>query len=187
MYNSSANNNLNYILNNSVPFNQNLYPDNFNNQIQNFPNGFNNNSYQNNNFAHTNNNINPYSNSANFAPNFIPNGESNNNFSPMMDNNNNYTAANNNMILNANQAIGDLYNPNPQNLPQNLNNSYAPSTLLNNLANNALQLNNLNNQSGNLFDNFGSDDKKKKPVNDEYKKSLLEQIEIRRRTNIFHY
>lgn len=196
---------------NPVPFNQNPYQDNLimnsNGQFQNYANGLNNNAYQNNNYAPINNNNNiPYSNPGNFASNNIPNGISNNNYAGMDNNNNynnmNYTAYNNNLIPNPNGAIGDFNIANPQILnnypvnngsynnnnipllPQNLNTSYASSGLQNNLANNALQINNPNYQSGNLLDNIGSDDNKKKP-NDEYKKSLMEQIEIRKRKILF--
>jgi hypothetical protein len=190
---------------NPAAFQHNPYADNLimnsNNQFHNLANGLNNNAFPNNNFAPINNNNNnlPFSNPANFAPNYAHNGNTSNNF-PIMDNNNNmnHAAYNNNMVPNANAAIGEFNNANSAVLnnypinngnhnsnnipllpPQNINNSYASSGLQSNLANNALQLVNPNQQSGNLFDNMGTDDNKKK-LNDEYMKSLLEQIEIRK-------
>ncbi len=157
----------NYIINGAIN-NGNNYPPNQNNLLT--------------------NNINPYQNNI-LQPNFAPPLNYPN--YPVMDNNINNLIPNNNM--NPNNQIPYLDIPNqilssniPQSIPNlNLNNSYISSGIPNNNLNNnnILHLNNSGIQAGNLFDNMGSDEKKKKP-NEDYKKSLLDQIESRRGISI---
>lgn len=163
-----------------------------NNQNSNIPNGYLNyftNLIPNqnlNNLQLTNNNP-ALNNLSNFQPGyssninqgnnqFLDNANNNYNFLPTNDLiNNSFNVATDNMNHNL-PITNNIPLNNYQNINPNMNNIYGSNGLLNKNSN-IISENNTS-QSG-LFDNIGSEEKKKKP-NDEYKKSLLDQIESRR-------